>query len=101
MKVARVTKDGSVWSRNIRGNAELRLCRLCKSDLVRPATPGRHKVICPQCGKPWLVVVVGDRMILAGLTEDQMDRALGQARWGCLFLFLVVLATTVYSCMAH
>ena len=101
MRLARVTNDGSVLSRNTRGNAQVRRCRSCESDLVRPATPGRHDVICPQCGERWLVVVVGDRMILAGLTEDQVDRALGQGRWGCLFMFLVVLAATVHSCMTH
>lgn len=87
-------------SGEIRGNAEIRRCRSCGSDLVRPTGPGRHKVACPQCGETWLVELVGDRMILAGLTEDQVDRALGESNWGCLLLLLAALAVLVATCSA-
>jgi hypothetical protein len=43
----------------------------------------------------WHVVVLGDRMIVAQLTDDQVARALGKAWWGCLFLFLMALAGVV------
>ena len=100
MSIPPSQSEEAVRAVRIRGNNEIRSCRYCRARLVRPAGKGRHTVVCASCGEPWHVVVLGERMIIDKLTDEQAYRAVGEARWGCLLLVLLLLAATIRACMS-
>jgi len=56
---------------------------------VRPTDEGRQTVVCGACGEEHLVVVIDDRMIIAGLTEGQKVTLAKRLAWFMLFILLL------------
>lgn len=67
----------------------------CRQLLVRPRDEGRHVVVCGACGEEHLVVVVDDRMVIAGLTDRQKARLAKRVAWALLWIALLAGAVFV------